>query len=98
MGCRNVTPLSVHALLAMVLSLTLGGALNESKDECERTAPMRIYSNASFIKEAGDVVGYELAVQQRQGALIDAFLYVYEGVRNKDGFLFQAESLTEDWR
>ncbi|HXJ05803.1 MAG TPA: hypothetical protein VNH65_11930 [Candidatus Acidoferrum sp.] len=85
MGRNNIIHVSVYALLAMLLSVTLGRALNASEDECERTAQMRVYSNASFIKEAGDVVGYELAVQLREGTSINALLYFYEGVPNKDG-------------
>jgi hypothetical protein len=84
-GRHNMIHVPVLALLAMVLSVTLGGTLDASEDECERTAQMRVYSNASFIEEAGDVVGYELAVQRREGTSIDALLYFYEGVPNKDG-------------
>jgi hypothetical protein len=82
---RNIIHVPVLALLAMVLSATLGGTLDASEDECERTAQMRVYSNASFIEEAGDVVGYELAVQRHEGTSIDALLYFYEGVPNIDG-------------
>jgi hypothetical protein len=85
MGRRNIIQVPVLALLALALSVTLGGTLDASEDECERTAQMRVYSNASLIEEAGDVVGYELAVQQREGTSIDALLYFYEGVPNKDG-------------
>ncbi|MGB8322429.1 MAG: hypothetical protein WCE52_05630 [Candidatus Acidiferrum sp.] len=73
------------AQLAVIVSLTFGAVLNASEDQCERTAPMRVFSNAYFVKEAGDVVGYELGVQQREGSAMDALLYVYEGVPNKDG-------------
>jgi hypothetical protein len=87
MGRRNIIHVFVLAFLAIVLSVTFGGALklNASEDECERTTRMRVYSNASFIKESGDVVGYELAVQRREGTSIDALLYFYEGVPNKHG-------------
>ncbi len=76
---------SFRSLFVFILSITLGSTLNASGDECERTALMRVYSNASFIKEAGDVVGYELAVQRGEGSAIHALLYLYEGVPNKDG-------------
>jgi len=85
MGRHNIIHVPAIALLAMVLSVTRGGTLDASEDECERTAQMRVYSNASFIEAAGDVVGYELAVQRREGTSIDALLYFYEGVPNKDG-------------
>jgi hypothetical protein len=85
MGRHNIIHVPVLALLAMVLSVTLSGTLDASEDECERTAQMRVYSNAAFIEEAGDVVGYEMAVQRREGTSIDALLYFYEGVPNKDG-------------
>ena len=82
---RNIIYVPVLALLAIALSATLGWTLNASEDECEQTAQMRVYSNASFIEEAGDVVGYELAVQGREGTSIVALLYFYEGLPNKDG-------------
>jgi hypothetical protein len=63
----------------------LGNLQKPSEDECERVAHMQVYSNASFIKEAGDVVGYELAVQPDDGTSTTALLYFYEGVPNKDG-------------
>jgi hypothetical protein len=63
----------------------LGGRLNASADECDQTANLRIYSNASFIEEAGDVVGYEMATQWPDGTSISALLYVYEGVPTKEG-------------
>jgi len=85
MGRRDIIHVPVLALIAMALPVTLGGTLDASVDECDRTAQMRVYSNASFIEDAGDVVGYELAVQRREGTSIDALLYVYEGVPNKDG-------------
>ena len=67
------------------LSGVLGGALNASEDECGRTTRMRVYSNAFFHQEAGDVVGYELAVQRNGDTSATALLYVYEGEPNEDG-------------
>jgi hypothetical protein len=46
---------------------------------------MQIYSNAFFSKEAGDVVGYELALHQLHDHAIDARLYIYQGEPNEDG-------------
>jgi len=46
---------------------------------------MQVYSNAAFIEEAGDVVGYELALDLRKDSTVDAILYVYEGAPNTDG-------------
>lgn len=51
---------------------------------CSRAAQMRIYSNAFFSKESGDVVGYELAVSNSADST-DALLFIYEGVANNDG-------------
>ncbi|HLW97924.1 MAG TPA: hypothetical protein VKR82_04710 [Candidatus Acidoferrales bacterium] len=85
MGRRNLIHVPVFALIAMTLSATLVGTLVASEDECDRTVQMRVYSNAYLVKEVGDVVGYELAVQRREGNSIDALLYVYEGAPNKDG-------------
>jgi hypothetical protein len=59
--------------------------LNASEDKCARTAQMRIYSNAFVHKETGDVLGYELALEQRNRSTADALLYVYEGAPNEDG-------------
>lgn len=85
MRYRNIVHVILPALLSAVPFVGIGGRLNASEDECDRTARLRIYSNASFIEEAGDVVGYELALQQPVGASIAASLYVYEGVPNEDG-------------
>jgi hypothetical protein len=81
-----------HTVLVIVCLLmgsvpvgSLDDDLDDSEDECTRTAHSQIYSNAVFIEEAGDVVGYELALQPRSGTSIGAFLYVYEGAPNKDG-------------
>ena len=60
--------------------------LNASEDECARTAHSQIYSNAVFIEEAGDVVGFELAIQRSpHGSSVGALLYDYEGVPNEEG-------------
>lgn len=85
MSWHNIIRVVLPALLVMVLSGSLGSAPNASEDACEQIAHMRVYSNASLIKEAGDVVGYQLAVHQSDGTSTTALLYFYEGVPNKDG-------------
>ena len=47
--------------------------------ECARTAKMQVYSNAVFHKEAGDLLGYDLAITRDYGSGIKALLYIYEG-------------------
>jgi hypothetical protein len=63
----------------------LGANQNTPDDECAQTAHMQIYSNAVFVEEAGDVVGYELAFQQRKGNSIEALLFDYQAVPTKEG-------------
>jgi hypothetical protein len=77
--------LSFRVVLLVFLFVTIVIAQPTSDNGCERTAQMRVYSNASYIEEAGDVVGYELAVQQGEGNAKIALLYLYEGVPNQDG-------------
>ncbi len=65
---------------------TIPAPIPKHKDECARTAQMRIYSNAVLIEEeAGDVVGYELAIGQSKGSAVDALLYFYESTPNDEG-------------
>ena len=85
MSWHKLIRFALPAFLVMVLSGALAGAPSVSEDECERTVRMRVYSNAYFVEEAGDVVGYELAVQQSDGTLTTALLYFYEGEPNEDG-------------
>jgi hypothetical protein len=73
------------ALIGLVPFVGLGANQDTSRDECVRTAHLQIYSNAVFVEEAGDVVGYELVFQQRNRNSAKALLYIYEGVPNKDG-------------
>lgn len=54
------------------------------QDACARTAHMPVYSDAYFSEEGGDVVGYELALEDRNSDA-DALLFVYEGTPNGDG-------------
>lgn len=85
MRYRGIVHVILSALLALVPFVGFDGRLNASEDKCDQTARLRIYSNVSFIEEAGDVVGYELALQQPDGTSIGALLYVYEGVPTEDG-------------
>jgi len=73
------------ALLVLVPFLGFGASQNPSPDECAKTAHLQIFSNAVFVEEAGDVVGYELVFQERNPKSAEALLYVYEGVPNEDG-------------
>ena len=83
--CNRHTPLVMVALLSLVPFLGFGASQNTSPDECAKTAHLQIYSNAVFVEEAGDVVGYELVFQERNRKSAEALLYVYEGVPNEDG-------------
>lgn len=85
MKYRTVIHLILSGLLTFVSFVGFAATRNVSGDECDQTARSRIYSNAYFIKEARDVVGCELALQQPDGISIGALLFVYEGVANKDG-------------
>ncbi len=40
---------------------------------------MQVYSNVFVHKETGDLLGYDLALNRRGDATVDALLYVYEG-------------------
>ena len=57
----------------------------QAEPECAQTSGMRIYSNATYVEEAGDVVGIELAFIVRQDNTINALLYDYEGAPTTDG-------------
>jgi hypothetical protein len=49
------------------------------KEECALTRNLKIYSNAYYSEEGGDVVGYELAIEQHKDLSMDVYLFVYEG-------------------
>jgi hypothetical protein len=85
--------------LSMGLSpvVSSGKNLNACEDECIRTAHSQIYSNAVFIEDAGDVVGFELAVQRsNHGSSVSALLYDYEGVPNEDGISLSGQILGKE--
>ena len=60
-------------------------AQQHAQHECAQTSGMRVYSNATYVEEAGDVVGIELAFIVRQDNTINALLYDYEGAPTTDG-------------
>ncbi len=67
----------VALLFAMALTAF---AQQRHEDECALTSGMRVYSNASYVEEAGDVIGVELALTVRPDNSVSALLYDYEGV------------------
>jgi hypothetical protein len=85
MRFRSAVRVTVAALIGLLPAVGFGGNLNASQDECGRIAHWQTYSNALHVEEAGDVIGYEMAFQQRDGTSIGALLYVYEGTPNEDG-------------
>ncbi len=46
---------------------------------------MRIYSNAFAHEESGDLLGYELAIYEKNDSTADILLYVYEGAPDDGG-------------
>lgn len=76
------------ATAATGFSTPLGWSGKSSMAEselCVRTAHSRKYSNAYYVEKAGDVVGYELALEAPNGKSITALLFVYEDVPNEVG-------------
>jgi hypothetical protein len=73
------------ALIGLIPFVGLAANQNTPENECTRTAQSQVYSNAYYVEEAGDVVGYEMAFQQRKGNSIEALLYMYEGVPDEEG-------------
>jgi len=83
-GCGKAYLLS----LVLVVYLPLFGLpANQSspQNECAGNLCLQIYSNADFVEQAGDVIGYELAFEQPSGKSIKARLYIYQGEPNRDG-------------
>ncbi len=62
--------------MVTLLISTIALAQAPSKEFCSRASDGPVYSNARYIEEAGDVVGYELVLKPDNKLL----LYVYEGV------------------
>lgn len=90
----NTVLVIVGLLIGLVPAVIPGENLNASEDECARTAHSEIYSNAAFIEEAGDVVGFELAVRRsHHSSSVSALLYDYEGVPNEDGISLSGQIL-----
>jgi hypothetical protein len=85
MRFRSIFLVAILTLISLVRFVAPVASQKTSEDECGRTARLQTYSNAVFVEEAGDVVGYELVFQQRDGNAMTALLYVYEGVPNEDG-------------
>jgi hypothetical protein len=85
MRLRTVFRLVTMSLVGLVPLIAPRASQSTPEDECARTARLQTYSNAVFVEEAGDVVGFDLAFQQRNGHSITALLYDYEGVPNEDG-------------
>jgi hypothetical protein len=80
--CRTIGEAKgVRLYLAVFILILFPSAFGQNpwKNECVRTANLKIYSDAFIDKETGDLNGYELAIDERKGSTVDAFLYVYEG-------------------
>ena len=71
--------------------------------DCSLLASKKVYSNAWFVKEAGDVNGFDLALGKTRGNAIEALLFVYEGSSSVAGIPLHGTSsgtefnLTGDW-
>jgi hypothetical protein len=82
MRLRTVFRLVTMSLVGLVPLIAPRASQSTPEDECARTARLQTYSNAVFVEEAGDVVGFDLAFQQRNGHSVTALLYEYQGVPN----------------
>ena len=82
---------SLTAFLVLLIA-TCALAQGTSENECARTVSMRVYSNAVFSEETGDVSGFELAVKKLNDSTVDALLYVYEGAPNNNGIHLQGRT------
>lgn len=58
---------------------------DNSPDACASPPGSQTYSNAVYLTEAGDVVGYELVLTHQDSNSVKAFLYIYEGEANQHG-------------
>ncbi len=89
------------ALLAALITATAMIAfvypspLSATEADCAHTANMQIYSDAFLSKETGDLVGYELALEQTSDSTVKSLLFVYEGAPDDgiplDGRILQKE-------
>ena len=90
--------------LAILVQLTALVVFASATDECAQLRASKVYSDAYFVAEAGDVVGKELALKHVSGKTYQGLLYIYEGVPNNQaipltGTLNGADiSLQGDWR
>jgi hypothetical protein len=75
MNSRQQSLLIAIATVAILCPLHLCA----KEKACTQTANMQVYSNAFLSEEAGDLVGYELALKQAGGSTVEALLFVYEG-------------------
>jgi hypothetical protein len=90
----NTVLVAVGLLIGLFPVVSRGENPNASEDECARTAQSQVYSNAVFIEETGDVIGFELALQRsHHGSSASALLYDYEGVPNEDGISLSGQIL-----
>ena len=84
MSFRSIFCVVTVTLVGLVPFIAPRASQSASEDECARTASSQVYSNAVFVEEAGDVVGFELAFQQRDGHSVKALLYDCEGAPNEE--------------
>jgi len=77
MNVRKNCPLYFVLFVLSLFPSTFGQ--DAWKGECARTADLKIYSGAFTAEQTGDIEGYELAIDERKGSTVTAFLYVYEG-------------------
>ena len=70
-----------RVLLASFLlaSLSVLVHLRAGEVDCSRTSNMRVYSSAFVHKETGDLLGYELAIDQAPGSTTDVLFFIHEG-------------------
>src|SRR5580692_9126089 len=72
----------ISILAAVLLFPASSGAKHASDDACAQTAAMRVYSNAFYHDETGDLLGYELALRSSDGDSFTGLLYTYQGDLN----------------
>ena len=76
-------------MIGLISRYTIAGQTlpdeNVTRKQCAQIRPMKVYSDATYIEEAGDVTGYELALAPGSALGITGRLYIYEGTPNLDG-------------